>query len=64
MDILLLHRKKLTQRQIAKKLGISRNTVRKYIENQGYPEPDRSKTSRKSLLDPFKGNLVSRLNCD
>jgi predicted transcriptional regulator len=27
-----LHRKGLTQRAIARKLGISRNTVKKYIE--------------------------------
>ena len=40
MDILLMKRKGLTQREIARKLGISRNTVKKYIEHQGYPEPD------------------------
>ena len=33
MDILTLHRKGLKQRAIARKLGISRNTVKKYIEN-------------------------------
>jgi transposase len=54
----------LTQREIARKLGISRNTVKKYIENQGYPDTDRSKTSRKSLLDPFRGNIVSWLDDD
>ena len=37
MDILVLERKGLSRRQIAKRLGISRNTVKKYIENQGYP---------------------------
>ncbi len=57
-------RKGLTQRQIAKKLGISRNTVKKYIENQGYPERDRSKPNRKSLLDPFQGNLAAWLEED
>ncbi len=51
MDILVLHRKGLTRRQIAKRLGISRNTVKKYIDNQGYPESDRSKPNRKSLPD-------------
>ncbi len=64
MDILLLERKGLTQRQIARKLGISRNTVKKYIENQGHPEPDRGKTSKKSLLDPYKGNIVTWLDDD
>ena len=64
MDILVMDRKGLTQRQIARKLGISRNTVKKYLEHQGYPEPDRNKKSRGSLLDPFKGNIVSWLNED
>ena len=38
--------------------------MKKYLENQGYPEPDRNKTSRKSLLDPFKGNIISWLDED
>ena len=63
MDLLLLQRKGLSQRQIAKKLGISRNTVRKYIENQGYPE-ERTYQQRKSLLDPFYGNISFWLNED
>lgn len=64
MDILVLQRKGLTQRQIAKKLGISRNTVKKYIENQGYPERDRSERNRKSLLDRFQGNIAAWLDED
>jgi transposase len=54
----------LTQREIARKLGISRNTVKKYIEHQGYPEPDRSKINRKSLLDQFQGNIAAWLDED
>ncbi len=64
MDIVVLQRKGLTQRQIAKRLGISRNTVKKYIDNQGYPESDRSKPNRKSLLDRFRGNLAAWLEED
>jgi len=60
---MLLERKGLSQRQIAKKLGLSRNTVKKYIENQGYPE-ERTKPRRKSLLDPFNGNIVFWLDED
>jgi len=63
LDLLLLHRKGLSQRQIAKKLGISRNTVKKYIEDQGYPE-ERRYPQRKSLLDPFNGNIAFWLNED
>ena len=46
MDIIALHRNGLKQRAIARKLGISRNTVKKYIENPdlvfkppGAPQP-------------------------
>lgn len=63
MDILLLQRKGLSQRRIAKKLGISRNTVKRYIENQGYPDEQR-RPKRKSLLDPFNGNIAFWLNED
>ena len=64
MEILVLKRKGLTQRQIARKLGISRNTVKKYIEHQGYPERERGERSRKSLLDPFGGNIAAWLEED
>lgn len=64
MDILVMMRKGLTQRRIARKLGISRNTVKKYIDNKGYPEPERSKIHRKSLLDPFQGNIAAWLEED
>jgi transposase len=63
LDLLLLERKGLSQRQIAKKLGISRNTVKKYMENQGYPE-ERKTIQRKSLLDPFDGNIAFWMNED
>jgi len=64
LDILLLQRKGLSQRKIARKLGISRNTVKKYVENQGYPEVERKKLKRKSLLDPFTDNVASWLDED
>ena len=63
MDLMFLQRKGLSQRQIAKKLGLSRNTVKKYIENQGYPEEQKYK-KRKSLLDPFHDNISFWLNED
>ena len=64
MDILVLQRKGLSQRQIARKLCISRNTVKKYIENQGYPERLNSEMHRPSLLDPFAGNIGAWLEED
>ena len=63
MDILLLKRRGLSQRQIAKKLGISRNTVKKYIENRGDPE-ERKTIQRKSLVDPFNDNIAYWLDED
>ncbi len=65
LDILLLKRKGLTQREIARKLGISRNTVKKYLENKDILlKPGSGKVNRKSLLDPFKGNINSWLDED
>ena len=63
MDLLLLERRGLSQRQIAKKLGISRNTVKKFIENRGDPE-ERKTIQRKSLLDPYQGNIAYWLDDD
>ena len=63
MDIFLLERQGLSQRQIAKRLGVSRNTVKKFIESQGFP--GRSKYGpRKSQLDPYKDNIEFWLNED
>jgi transposase len=65
LDILLLKRKGLTQREIARKLGISRNTVKKYLENKDVLlKPDSGKVDKKSMLDPFTGNIVSWLDED
>lgn len=64
MDILLMNRRGFSQRKIAERLGISRNTVKRYLENKGCAEPPRVKTIRKSKLDPFKGNMVAWLEED
>ena len=57
MDILLLNRKGMSQRKIAKKLGVSRNTVKKYLENPEFPERRNGERKRKSLLDPYRDNI-------
>ena len=64
MDILLLKRKGLSQRRIAKKLHISRNTVKKYLEEPEYPVCQTRGIKRKSLLDAFNDNIVSWLDED
>ena len=64
MDILTLHRRGLKQRAIARKLGISRNTVKKYVENPQLvfePAPSRN---RKSRLDPYHDNITAWIDED
>lgn len=59
MDIITLHHNGLKQRAIARKLGISRTTVKKYLENPNLalgPPPPRN---RKSMLDPYGENKQS-----
>ena len=60
----MLHRKGLSQRQIARKLGISRNTVKKYVENPQFPETRRRRRKRRSLLDPYSDNIKTWLEED
>lgn len=63
MDILTLHRQGLSQRIIAKKLGIHRNTVKKYIHLQKTPSY-RKNRRKSSILDPFKPMIKSFLEHD
>ena len=59
-----LHRSGITQRAIARKLGVSRNTVKKYVDN---PKPlsDRQRApQRSSKLDRFKDNILAWLEED
>lgn len=64
MDILTLSRKGLSQRAIVRKLGISRTTVKKYLENPELALGSTSGRNRKSQLDPFVDNIEAWLNED
>ncbi len=64
LDILSLHRKGLTQREIARKLGISRNTVKKYIEEPQLAFEPIRRTPRPSMLDPFEDNIKAWIEED
>lgn len=64
MDILLLKRKGMSQRKIAKKLGLSRNTVKKYLENPELSVSRGGIRKRGSLLDPYGGNIKAWLDED
>lgn len=52
MDILAFHRQGHSMRWIAKKLGIHRNTVKKYITQKKQPQYNKQKR-RESILAPF-----------
>ncbi|GAB6876601.1 IS21 family transposase [Thermaerobacter litoralis] len=60
MDILRLKAEGLSVREIARRTGLSRNTVRKYLRQ---PEPPRYKPrpAKASKLDPFKPYLEQRV---
>lgn len=61
MEIKILHRQGLGIRSISRRLGISRNTVKRYLFNDKKPEY-KSRPSRYSKLDPFKGYIHQRIN--
>lgn len=64
MEILDLHRSGLSQREIARKLGISRNTVKKYIENPESCIKDTDACQRQSILNPYEGAIKAWLDED
>jgi len=55
-----MHGDGVSIRQMAKALGISRNTVRKYLRDPGIPEM-RVRSPRTSKLAPFEEHLEQRL---
>ena len=55
------HRDKISIRQIAKRTGLSRNTVRKYLAS-GVVEPRYSKPKTPSKLDDYAHTLTSWLH--
>ena len=64
MDIVALKRQGLSERQIAKRLGISRPTVHKYLEDPEAGERGRRPVSRESKLDSYEGNIRAWLKED
>lgn len=64
MDILLHHRQGLSYREIARKTGTDRRTVKKYIEHPERIGQGRSSVPRPSILDPFRDRITGYLNED
>ncbi len=52
MDIIALRRQGYSMRAIAKKLGIHRNTVKRHLESDSFPQYRKEKRN-KSILDPY-----------
>ena len=59
-----MHRQGLKQRAIARILGISRNTVKKYIENPQLPSDQTRPRKRNSQLDPYIDNIKAWIEED
>jgi transposase len=59
MDLQLLRREGHSIKAIARRTGLSRNTVRRML--RGGPPPEKRRTVRASGLDPFKDYLEGRL---
>lgn len=63
MDILALHRQGHSLREIARKLGIHRNTVKKYITQKKHPQYNQNRR-RESILAPYHQMIRDWLDKD
>ena len=63
MDIFTLHRQGQSLRSIARRLGIHRNTVKKYIE-EGTPPAYKKTKRRESILAPWHDIIARWLDED
>jgi transposase len=61
MEIHILHKQGMRIRTIASHLGVSRNTVRKYLKNQKAEPVYSPRPKAASLLDPHRGYIRKRL---
>jgi len=63
MDIIAMHRSGLSIRQISRKLGIHRNTVKNNLENKEFPQYHQRKR-KISILEPYKHIINDYLDQD
>jgi len=61
VQIRYLGRQGLSKTQIARRLGVDRKTVRKYLRAETLPECP--KVEQSSILDPYKPYIQHRLSC-
>lgn len=60
LEMRVLHRHGKSIREIAREMGVSRNTVRRYLRDEE-AERYKPRLARPTKLDPFKDYLVERL---
>lgn len=60
VEIRVLARQSMSIKGIARELGVSRNTVRRYLRQDGKPRY-RRRAARPTKVDPFKAYLLQRL---
>lgn len=60
LEIRVLHRHGKSIREIAREMGVSRNTVRRYLRDEDAARY-KPRPARPRKLDPFKGYIVERL---
>lgn len=61
MKIQILHQQGVSQRAIARQLGISRNTVKRYLETNVNTPTYSPRAKTRSMLEPYKPFLHSRI---
>lgn len=60
VEIHVMHRQGVSIKAISRELGVSRNTVRKYLRAEVVPEP-RSRSTKPTRLDGYHGYLRARV---
>src|SRR5690242_9273342 len=64
LDIQLLHKQGLSDSHIARKLGIDRRTVRRYLDHPACINQPRKIAPRPSKVDPFREQIATYLQQD
>ena len=61
VEIQVMHRQGMSIRAISQELGVSRNTVRRYLRSDTVPEAQ-TRSSKRTKLDGYRGYLQARVD--